>query len=101
MLPSALFDTRGEAMQALGLTPEEVEKTVGLMVGNLDFIFKGTDKRPVLHIGRQYFAVVEKSDAMDWLWCIFPDFRCVSVHEYVVVELGSLHQAAIYKMRWC
>jgi len=88
-------------MVALGLTEQEANRTVDLLVKNLHLGGPNINRCSVIHLGRQYFAVVERSEAMEWIWYNFPDFRCVTVYEYVVVELETIRQAALCKLRWC
>jgi len=86
----------------LGLNQDEADKAVDWFADNLflDQSLKN-DRGLVSHLGRQYFAVVERSEAMQWLITNYPSFYWTAIHEYMVVELETMDQAVLFKLRWC
>jgi hypothetical protein len=87
-------------MLEFGLTEEEAKEATELLGDNFFFERSHEKRRSVLHLGQKFFAVVEGSEAMDWIWQVCPEFQCITVHEYVVVELDR--KLAIWCiLKWC
>ena len=88
-------------MEALGLTLEQADKTVDLLVKNLNYGRGNLDLQTVLHIEDLFFAVVEDSLASDWIWDAYPEFRCITLVHYMIVEMESPKAALHLKLAWC
>lgn len=100
MLPHAIYDPKIPEMMVLGLTEDESNHAVDLMVKNMTWGKPKVGQREAMQVVRNFFLVMEASEAMDWIWTCFPDHRAITIYEYVLVEL-DIREAMLFKMRWC